>query len=127
MNGRARRMGAVYLALSAALVAGAVGPALGVGIPSQGFTIKLHHVLPLAAHTVAGSLWLRRLGRPVLWAPVLTFGFGALIEWIQVFLPHRFGDWRDLVQNGLGVLLGLAGMKAAGVFRRRAPVRRKER
>ncbi len=32
--------------------------------------------------------------------------FGALIEGIQVLLPWRSGDWRDLAANLSGILLG---------------------
>lgn len=33
-------------------------------------------------------------------------GFGGLIEVLQTFTPTRFGEWEDLVADGVGVLLG---------------------
>lgn len=37
---------------------------------------------------------------------VVVLALGLAIEFAQVFVPHRSGDWRDVAANGLGV--GLA-------------------
>lgn len=71
----------------------------------------------LLGYAVLGVL----LGRgPALWlAWLLGFAYGALIEAIQWVLGYRAAEGADLVVNGLGVLVGLLGGRAALRFRRR--------
>ena len=54
---------------------------------------------------VAAIAWRRRVGLPIL--GVLLMGYGYSLELLQEFVPSRNFRIKDLVSNGLGVLLGL--------------------
>ena len=41
-------------------------------------------------------------------ALVVSVGYGALLEWLQTFVPGRFGSLTDVILNTIGALLGLA-------------------
>ncbi|MFF1574429.1 VanZ family protein [Leifsonia sp. NPDC058292] len=53
------------------------------------------------------------------WWLALLIGVAAtcLIEGIQLFLPTRYSEWRDLVSNTLGTLIGIGLVGAAGALR----------
>ena len=55
-----------------------------------------------------GVLFLLLLGRR-LWPRAVLAGFAltCAIEGVQLFLPHRFPDVRDLLANSLGGLIGV--------------------
>ncbi|CUS48338.1 MAG: VanZ-like family protein [Idiomarinaceae bacterium HL-53] len=43
---------------------------------------------------------------PRVWvALVILGGYGALIEWVQYYIPNRGAEWEDLLADLLGVLL----------------------
>lgn len=37
---------------------------------------------------------------------VLTIGFGAIMEWLQMRIPGRFGTWTDVGLDAAGAALG---------------------
>lgn len=78
---------------------------------------KLTHLLVYAGFTLLGLLGRQR---PLTVLAVLSL-HGVAIELLQAFSPHRTADWRDLVANGLGVLLVLV---AAHFKRKSALIRR---
>lgn len=78
---------------------------------------KILHVCFYAVLTVALSWNLRRIDSPTarfLLASFFALGFGVLMEWLQTFVPGRFGSLTDVVLDGIGCLL------AFGFMRRRA-------
>lgn len=70
-----------------------------------------------------GILFTLRFGLRRWWAALLV-GIGAtcLIEGIQLFLPARFSDVRDLIANTLGALIGIGIV--AGIDLARRPLKR---
>ncbi|CAM5275709.1 VanZ family protein [Leifsonia shinshuensis] len=64
-----------------------------------------------------GVLFALLLGR---WRWGLAFAIGAAatltIEFVQLFLPARVSDPRDLLANALGTALGIAVVAVSGVF-----------
>jgi glycopeptide antibiotics resistance protein len=99
-------------------------PAAGYGISSHILISIIGNVavfVPLGL-AVARSL---ALGRGVTSFAALAAGtaFGALvsvcIELLQMLSPSRFPDWRDLVLNTLGALVGAVLAVLIGYVRRR--------
>jgi VanZ like family len=39
---------------------------------------------------------------------IVAVGFGALMEWLQIYVPGRFGSIYDVMLNAVGVFIGLA-------------------
>ena len=68
-------------------------------------TDKLAHLLAFGALGACAALgfglsrW-RRIG-------VGLMAYGALIEWVQAFIPGRSAEWLDLGADGIGALLGV--------------------
>ena len=72
---------------------------------------KLNHllafgVLALCVCMSEPASWRRR------WPWLIgLLGYGAAIEALQLFTPHRQGEWGDLLADALGIVLGtLVGM-----------------
>ncbi|NLK07537.1 MAG: VanZ family protein [Firmicutes bacterium] len=100
----------------------AVIPPVGVSVQRGNMVFKLHHIAAFMFHVI--FVWMH-LNDSFPTHRYLAFGisfvFGVLIEFVQVFLPYRTGSIQDLVQNALGIVIGLGvvylGQKA-GVFYR---------
>lgn len=69
---------------------------------------KLVHLALFAVQAFLSYRWLRSAGvsSPGAWTLVATVVYGALTEILQVPIPDRHGDLRDLAADGLGALLG---------------------
>lgn len=65
---------------------------------------KIGHLIAYCVLTVnAGLLFSSKKW----WIVALcAFAMSAIMEYLQSFVPGRFSDWKDLVANGSGVLLG---------------------
>lgn len=62
---------------------------------------KTLHLLAYAAFSFPLFIrYLRHWG----WVFMVLLCYGALIEWVQPFV-NRYGEWEDLLANGLGILL----------------------
>lgn len=82
---------------------------------------KVNHLLAfLVLGTVASFAQAPGWGRTMVTASGLLL-YGAFIEIVQAQLPHRHGDWDDLVADVVGLLCGL--LLAAGLRRATAPAR----
>ena len=42
---------------------------------------------------------------------------GAAVEWMQMFVPSRSAEWRDLANDAIGALVGLGAAGAWGIMR----------
>ena len=69
-------------------------------------------VLTLRA-TARGS-WPGVTGRSMLLALVICALHGMTVEVEQMFVPSRFAEWRDVVNDVIGAAAGLAGAWAWG-------------
>nr|MBI2905163.1 VanZ family protein [Chloroflexota bacterium] len=56
----------------------------------------------------------------VAWATVASFALSALDEIIQLFLPNRYFQWRDMGMNVIGAALGLVVYFILRAYRNRA-------
>jgi VanZ family protein len=67
---------------------------------------KLRHIAAFAALAVVARLCGRPSGLNLLIVVGGLLLYGGFIEIVQTTLPHRIGDWVDLVADSLGILLG---------------------
>jgi VanZ family protein len=95
-----------------ALAWGSTAP--GVGVPS-GPDLLLHAAAYLGlAWVFRHALAERETPRHRLLAGALAWGFGFLMEGLQMTLVYRSAEARDLVANALGAGLGLALPRLGG-------------
>lgn len=82
---------------------------LSLKTPTEGMEIKVNdkvgHILAYSVLAVnAGLLFTKNKW----WLVALAaFSFSALLEYLQGFVPGRTVDWKDLVANASGILIGL--------------------
>lgn len=77
---------------------------------------KLVHLALFGVQAILLRRWLHAAGvrAPGLWAVVATLAYGALTEALQVPLPDRHGDLRDLAADGIGALAGVLAASRRG-------------
>ncbi|MDD5577966.1 MAG: VanZ family protein [Methylobacter sp.] len=51
--------------------------------------------------------WFARFSYRLIWALILTVGYGVLDEWHQTFVPGRFGTLTDVGFDFIGATIGL--------------------
>ncbi len=112
------RSGAAYAMLGAvALVFGLF--ARGLKAPEE-----VTHFIQwgVAAMLVSFSVepFMNALRPLVAWATVVSFALSALDEIIQLFLPNRYFQWRDMGMNVIGAALGLVVYFILRAYRNRA-------
>ncbi len=66
---------------------------------------KLNHIAAFFYLSVVGGVCLNRLK-----LFLLLFFYGIFIEFTQLFVPGRYCDWRDVVADVAGILLGLVAV-----------------
>jgi len=83
-------------------------------LPAVPGTDKHHHLIAYAALVLPVAI-----SRPKywLWIVLALFVWGGVIELIQPYV-NRWGEWSDLLANGLGVLLGLMLSQLLGMLRK---------
>ena len=83
---------------------------LAFRVPPQGDDFaqadKLKHVAAFASLALVARLCGRPSGLNLLVVVGGLLLYGGLIEIVQTQLPHRKGDWADLIADSLGILLG---------------------
>ena len=102
----------IFVVYSILLIYIAVGTPIGFSVRLEysalSIYLKLNHIGAFFLHTVLAHLLFSRSDRytdRAFWlAPLAAFTYGLLIEFIQLFLPHRDGTVIDLVYNLLGIL-----------------------
>ena len=86
-------------------------------------------VLHAGAYTVMALLTLRATahGRwagvtrgTMIAAFVISMLHGASVEWIQMYVPTRFAEWRDVWTNAAGAAAGLGLAWAWSIMRRQS-------
>lgn len=82
--------------------------------------------LHVAGYFVLGVLTLRAVARgrwPGVTIGALFVAFaisvlhGAAVEWLQMYVPSRMAEWRDLVNDAIGAGLALGAARAWGIMR----------
>lgn len=86
-------------------------------------------VLHAGAYTVMALLTLRAIAagrwrgvtrQAMLLAFVVSLLHGVSVEWIQMYVPTRFAEWRDVVNDAVGAAAGLGAAWAWGIMRRKS-------
>lgn len=99
-----RRWMVVFLVLCAITLVAALLPAERA--PKATDWDKLDHALAFAALAVAGVFAMQWMRRGVVWVLPLLTALGALIELLQLFVPSRMADVRDLLADVVGAAIG---------------------
>ncbi len=103
---------------------GATGPT--VPAVANLFTDTLLHA---GAYTLLALLTLRATARgrwagvtpaALLTAFLIAMAHGLSVEWIQMYVPTRFAEWRDVWNDAWGTALGLGAAWAWGTMRRKS-------
>ena len=85
--------------------------------------------LHAGAYTVLALLTLRatakgrRAGvtrRTMIAAFVISMLHGLSVEWLQMYVPTRFAEWRDVWNDAVGAAVGLGLAWAWGIMRRQS-------
>ncbi len=110
-------MGAIYYGATMPLVPAPIGHWFSdTVLHAGGYTVLA--VLTLRA--TAGGRWAGVTRGALIAAFVISMGHGLTVEWIQMFVPTRFAEWRDVGNNALGTAAGLGAAWAWGTMRRQS-------
>jgi VanZ family protein len=74
----------------------------------------------LALRATSNGRWAGVTGRAMLMAFTIAMLHGASVEWIQMYIPTRFAEWRDIWINAAGTAAGLGAAGAWGIMRRQS-------
>ena len=86
-------------------------------------------VLHAGAYTVMALLTLRATAKgrwagvtrgAMIAAFVISMVHGVSVEWIQMYVPTRFAEWRDVWNDAAGTAVGLGAAWAWGIMRRQS-------
>ena len=62
----------------------------------------------LLLRALAGGRWKGVTGRALLLAFAIAVIHGLTVEWEQMYIPSRFAEWRDVRNDVIGAVAGLA-------------------
>jgi VanZ family protein len=71
----------------------------------------------LTLRATAGGRWRGVTGRAIAAAFAIAMLHGLSVEWIQMYLPTRVAEWRDVWSDAAGSAGGLAAAWAWGIMR----------
>jgi VanZ family protein len=71
----------------------------------------------LTLRAVARGRWSGVTVPALLVAFVISVLHGAAVEWMQMYVPTRMAEWRDLVNDAVGAALALGLAGAWGIMR----------
>ncbi len=104
-------LGLTALASSAVrgIVFGLVSTGMGSWLHRVSAELDAEHAIAYAGLAIIFALaWREKAGVP--WLALGLFAFGAALELLQAFAPQREPRLGDLASNGLGIMVGLAGV-----------------
>jgi VanZ family protein len=96
---------------AAAVVVLALMP-IGPTTPSIGWD-KADH---LFAFAVLGLLGMKAFPRSQAACMGGVLAFGIVVELLQAAVPYRFAEWRDIVANAVGIVIGIAVNRVPSLF-----------
>ncbi|HJU44929.1 MAG TPA: VanZ family protein [Vicinamibacterales bacterium] len=73
----------------------------------------------LTLRATAGGRWRGVTPNAMLLAFVISMLHGLSVEWIQMYVPTRFAEWRDVGNDALGTAAGLGAAWAWSIMRRK--------
>ncbi len=71
----------------------------------------------VTVRAVAGGRWSRVTVGALTRAWCISVVHGAAVEWMQMYVPTRSAEWRDLANDAIGAGLALAVVGAWGIMR----------
>lgn len=74
----------------------------------------------LTLRATAKGRWAELSRTALLTAFVISMAHGLSVEWIQMYLPTRVAEWRDVWNNAAGAAAGLGAAWAWGRMRRKS-------
>ncbi len=74
----------------------------------------------LTLRAVAGGTWRGVCARTLVIAFAIAMLHGLSVEWMQMYLPTRFAEWRDIWNDAAGAALGLGPAWAWSIMRRKS-------
>jgi VanZ family protein len=78
-------------------------PRVGVDVGERGDKVA-HFIAYFITAFLSYLVFRTRFRSADIYAVLFAFGYGAVIELVQVFVPYRVGSFLDLVANFSGVL-----------------------
>jgi VanZ family protein len=74
----------------------------------------------LTLRATTGGRWTGVTRKAMLLAFVIAMLHGLSVEWIQIYIPTRVAEWRDVANDLLGTVAGLGAAWAWGIMRRQS-------
>ena len=74
----------------------------------------------LTLRATARGAWRGVTRNAMLLAFVISMLHGLSVEWIQMYVPTRFAEWRDVGNDALGTAAGLGAAWAWSIMRRKS-------
>jgi VanZ family protein len=71
----------------------------------------------LTLRATARGRWAGLTRTALVTAFLISMAHGLSVEWIQMYVPTRFADWRDVWNNAAGTAVGLGAAWAWGTMR----------
>ena len=71
----------------------------------------------LTLRATAKGRWAGLTGTALMTAFVISIAHGLSVEWIQMYVPTRVAEWRDVWNDAAGTALGLGAAWAWGTMR----------
>jgi VanZ family protein len=106
-------MAAIYYGATTAAVPAAVDRLSDTVLHAGGYTV----LALLTLRATARGRWRGVTAGAVLAAFAIAMLHGLSVEWIQMFVPSRFAEWRDVWNNAAGTAAGLGLAWAWGIMR----------
>jgi VanZ family protein len=72
----------------------------------------------LTLRATAKGRWAGLTGTALVTAFAISMAHGLSVEWIQIYVPARFAEWRDVWNDAAGTAFGLGAAWAWGTMRR---------
>jgi VanZ family protein len=107
-------MAALYYGALMPSVPGAVGSVSDTLLHAGGYAV----LAVLALRATAGGRWRGLTPLATAAAFAIAVAHGVTVELLQLLVPSRFAEWRDLWNNAIGAAGGLAAVWAWGIMKR---------
>jgi VanZ family protein len=110
-------MGAIYYGATMPVVPAPIGHWFSdTVLHAGGYTV----LALLTLRATAGGRWAGMTRGAMIVAFVISMLHGLSVEWIQMFVPTRFAEWRDVWNDAFGAAAGLGAAWAWGTMRRQS-------
>jgi VanZ family protein len=110
-------MGAIYYGATMPVVPAPIGNWFSdTVLHAGGYTV----LALVTLRATAKGRWAGVTPAPLLLAFVIAIAHGLSVEWVQMYVPTRFAEWRDVWNDAAGAAAGLGAAWAWGTMRRKS-------